>query len=547
MFNMPEPFMWNSEPAAAATFSSTAVQSSPSPSALSALDQQLPPQPFFAGSTFTGQPGTAPLQPPFSQIPGYSNPSSLHTLACQLAFSTPNVTNIVTTKLAAVEDYLPWRTQFESFLVSHSLLGILDGSIVAASPSLLDINRRESLNPEYHHWLKIDQTVRSWLFATLSRDILMEVYDLKFSARIWESLETRFMNACRARSIEHKRQIYHIKKKESHTIDAYLLEIKLLVDALTAINSPVSNRDLLEYTIIGLGPEYESLLTIIDYLPGDLTLQKLRPILVALEQRNIYLRSQEPSMSHQAFSVAPNRGGAARGQAGRHPGGRGIRGGQRGRGHRGRGHGYGGQPHPSYGGQQVYNGQPPLLPLPSYGQQLSGQQVYGGQPARGPSQNGVPGFPSVDNSFNHSSPPVVCQICFSPGHSALTCPRFVGSSTWALAALPLGETNASVWYPDSGASAHMSPHEGQSDGVHLLQGSNKNHLYPFHALQATLVPGPTWHKRLGHCGERVLQRLRQNKLISVSSSFLHNCVSCKLGKSHRLPFSDVIHSCTVPL
>ncbi|CAH9137156.1 unnamed protein product, partial [Cuscuta epithymum] len=84
-------------------------------------------------------------------------------------------------------------------------------------------------------------------------------------------------------------------------------------------------------------------------------------------------------------------------------------------------------------------------------------------------------------------------------------------------------------------------------GAHLLQASNKDHLYPFHAFQTTLIPGPTWHKRLGHCGDKVLQRLRQNNFISLSSNFSHNCVSCKLGKSHRLPFHDVFHSCTAPL
>ncbi|CAH9131622.1 unnamed protein product, partial [Cuscuta epithymum] len=84
-------------------------------------------------------------------------------------------------------------------------------------------------------------------------------------------------------------------------------------------------------------------------------------------------------------------------------------------------------------------------------------------------------------------------------------------------------------------------------GELLLQALNKDHVYPFHALQARVVTGPVWHKRLGHCGDRVLGRLRQHKLISTSSSFIHDCVSCKLGKSHRLPFRDVTHDSTAPL
>ncbi|CAH9067512.1 unnamed protein product [Cuscuta epithymum] len=83
---------------------------------------------------------------------------------------------------------------------------------------------------------------------------------------------------------------------------------------------------------------------------------------------------------------------------------------------------------------------------------------------RGQFQSGNSGFPYVDNSYQSHPLPVVCQICFSPGHSALTCSRFLAMSTPALADIPSRETNSSVWYPDSGASAHMTPHEGQSDG-----------------------------------------------------------------------------------
>ncbi|CAH9069849.1 unnamed protein product [Cuscuta europaea] len=160
-----------------------------------------------------------------------------------------------------------------------SLLGVIDGSVSAPPQLIPDVHRREVLNPEYHYWLKIDQAVRSWIFTTLSRDILMEVYDLKFSACIWQCLETRFMFASLARSMELKRQLSHIKKNESQSIDQYLLEIQILVDNLNSINSPVSNRDLIEYTILGLGLDYESLITTLSYIPGEVTLETLRPIL----------------------------------------------------------------------------------------------------------------------------------------------------------------------------------------------------------------------------------------------------------------------------
>ncbi|CAH9070947.1 unnamed protein product [Cuscuta europaea] len=66
------------------------------------------PSTAFSGLTFSSQPGVAPLSQVLpSSLQGFGNtPSFLSSLASQLAFSTPNVNNIVTTRLSAVEDYL---------------------------------------------------------------------------------------------------------------------------------------------------------------------------------------------------------------------------------------------------------------------------------------------------------------------------------------------------------------------------------------------------------------------------------------------------------
>ncbi|CAH9060986.1 unnamed protein product, partial [Cuscuta europaea] len=133
LFQMPEPFSWTPTGTVAASSSVT-----------------LP----GSGSTFSGQPGVVPPQQSATQLPGYNSaPSFLASIAAQLEFSTPNVTNIMTTRLNAIEDYLPWRTQFESFLVSHSLLGILDGSISTPPQVMHDFSGREVPNYEYTHWL----------------------------------------------------------------------------------------------------------------------------------------------------------------------------------------------------------------------------------------------------------------------------------------------------------------------------------------------------------------------------------------------------------
>lgn len=88
--------------------------------------------------------------------------------------TAPNVTNLVTVKLTNVEDYLTWKTQFTTSLISHNLLGFVDGSC-PPPPIYID---NATHNPNYVSWIRIDQSICSWLFATLSREVLGEVQEL---------------------------------------------------------------------------------------------------------------------------------------------------------------------------------------------------------------------------------------------------------------------------------------------------------------------------------------------------------------------------------
>ncbi|CAH9119048.1 unnamed protein product [Cuscuta europaea] len=89
-------------------------------------------------------------------------------------------------------------------------------------------------------------------------------------------------------------------------------------------------------------------------------------------------------------------------------------------------------------------------------------------------------------------------------------------------------------------------------GATLLHASNKDRTpftvsTPSLALFTSTVPGPVWHKRLGHCGDSILSTLQHTHSIFSTRNFHHLCTSCRLGKSHRLPFQDVLHTSTAPL
>ena len=107
-----------------------------------------------------------------SHLPGFSsiNPS----------LWTINIKTFVTTMLDKFDDYLSWKTQFVSFLVMHQLHGFVDG-LVSQPPIFVVLSSGlQQPNPGYATWLHLDQLIRAWLFATVSKDLLTKVRDLLY-------------------------------------------------------------------------------------------------------------------------------------------------------------------------------------------------------------------------------------------------------------------------------------------------------------------------------------------------------------------------------
>lgn len=147
------------------------------------------------------RPFVSTVSSPF-QSPSVStiNLTSLSQYNPVAALAAPNVTNLVTIKLTSVEDYLTWRTQFQSLLLSYELLGFVDRSIQPPTPFVNDALGKQQSNPLYRSWLRIDQSVCSWLFTTHSRAVLMDVHLFSTSRDSLNSLQSS-IHGCKSTEV----------------------------------------------------------------------------------------------------------------------------------------------------------------------------------------------------------------------------------------------------------------------------------------------------------------------------------------------------------
>ncbi|AAD21687.1 Strong similarity to gi/3600044 T12H20.12 protease homolog from Arabidopsis thaliana BAC gb/AF080119 and is a member of the reverse transcriptase family PF/00078 [Arabidopsis thaliana] len=499
-----------------------------------------------------------------------------------------HVTSSVTLKLTD-SNYLLWKTQFESLLSSQKLIGFVNGAVNAPSQSRLVVNGEvtsEEPNPLYESWFCTDQLVRSWLFGTLSEEVLGHVHNLSTSRQIWVSLAENFNKSSVAREFSLRQNLQLLSKKEK-PFSVYCREFKTICDALSSIGKPVDESMKIFGFLNGLGRDYDPITTVIQSSLSKLPTPTFNDVVSEVQGFDSKLQSYEEAASvtpHLAFNIERSESGS-----------------------------------PQYNPNQKGRGR-------------SGQNKgRGGYSTRGR------GFSQHQSSPQVSGPRPVCQICGRTGHTALKCyNRFDNNyqaEIQAFSTLRVSDDTGKEWHPDSAATAHVTSstnglqsateYEGDDavlvgDGTYLpithtgsttikssngkiplnevlvvpniqksllsvsklcddypcgvyfdankvciidLQtqkvvttGPRRNGLYvlenqEFVALYSNRQCAATeevWHHRLGHANSKALQHLQNSKAIQINKSRTSPvCEPCQMGKSSRLPFlisdSRVLH------
>lgn len=185
-------------------------------------------------------------------------------------------------------NYLFWKAQILATIRAFDLVQFIHKS---SSPSKYipnpdtEAERSDTtiLNPEYLTWIRSDQLLLGWLFSTMDKEVLAQVIHYESSGEVWSSLETLYSQQTVAKSFQLK-QLKSVKKHSLSTND-YILRIKTIAHALTAIGEPLGDKDLLLAILNGLDHEYDTVVSLITYQMDEINLEKVQYLLLMHEQR----------------------------------------------------------------------------------------------------------------------------------------------------------------------------------------------------------------------------------------------------------------------
>ena len=94
------------------------------------------------------------------------------------------------------------------------------------------------------------------------------------SAEVWSAFESLYSRQNIAKSFQLKQQLRSVKK-DSMSINDYILKIKTICHSLAAIGESLNDKDLLLVILNGLDHEYETVVSLITYQMDEIDLEKM--------------------------------------------------------------------------------------------------------------------------------------------------------------------------------------------------------------------------------------------------------------------------------
>ncbi|RVW71084.1 Retrovirus-related Pol polyprotein from transposon RE1 [Vitis vinifera] len=398
-------------------------------------------------------------------------------------------------------NYILWRTQMENVIFANGFEDHIEGLKICPPQK----TSSGETNPDFVMWRRFDRMILSWIYSSLTPEIMGQIVGYQSSHAAWFALERIFSASSRARVMQLRLE-FQTTRKGSLTMMEYILKLKSLADNLAAIGEPVTDRDQILQLLGGLGADYNSIVASLTAREDEMSLHSVHSILLTHEQRLSFQNSVAEDNVISANLATPQ--------------------------------------------YQHFNNKRSSI--------LCQNRQSGFNTRRG--TNG-----GRSQSSQHRPQ---CQLCGKFGHTVVRCyivqammasPSTISDEAWFFDTGATHHLSQSVdplldVQPYMGNDKVIVGNDQVTKKI-LLQESLEHGLYRF---PARFVPSPAafvssnydrssslsltttttlWHSRLGHPADNILKHILTSCNISHQCHKNNVCCACQFAKSHKLPFN----------
>ncbi|RVW33351.1 hypothetical protein CK203_085317 [Vitis vinifera] len=127
-------------------------------------------------------------------------------------------------------NYVLWKTQIENVIYANGF----DEHIEGLKPCPHQMIATGEVNPDFLTWRRFDRMILSWIFSSLTLEIMGQIIGYQTSNTAWVALEKIFSTSSKARIMQ-LRLAFQTTRKGSLPIMEYILKMKTITYSLAAI------------------------------------------------------------------------------------------------------------------------------------------------------------------------------------------------------------------------------------------------------------------------------------------------------------------------
>ncbi|KAL5540536.1 hypothetical protein UlMin_043239 [Ulmus minor] len=131
------------------------------------------------------------------------------------------------------------RSQMNNVIFTNGFEDFIEGSSVCPEKT---IQATGLINTEFIAWRRQDRMILSWIYSSLTTEIMAQIIGRTTSNSAWITLEKIFSSSSQARIMQLRLQLQTTRKNSMKMME-YIMKLKNFSDSLVAIGEPVSEQD----------------------------------------------------------------------------------------------------------------------------------------------------------------------------------------------------------------------------------------------------------------------------------------------------------------
>ncbi|KAL4368436.1 hypothetical protein GQ457_05G012080 [Hibiscus cannabinus] len=205
------------------------------------------------------------------------------TIAATMASSFKPFTNKSISIRLDETNYLLWRQQVLFAIESLALSSHIDGTISVPSQYTM-VDGVKTVNAEFVVYKQQDSALCSWLLSSISTSILPSLVNCRTAFEIWEKIQKVFSVSSTTKIMHLHCSLKNLRKRDQ-SMREYLAQIQAVCDSLAACGNPLTETMHISAILSGLPSEYEPVIAVITSSQQSYTLDGVCSVLLDTEAR----------------------------------------------------------------------------------------------------------------------------------------------------------------------------------------------------------------------------------------------------------------------